>query len=332
MLFLKAKQIHLTNVFVKSVRLSIAPLKVLINDIEAKINSDLKNVSIEELQAHIGTGEIDMTGDVQDISSPKYHFQITFKGVKVQDILDEGNWPALLNGAINGQFSGTGASFKPEEMLSNLKGEGDFNLSDAKVEKLNILSLIIDKLNFIPGLGGIIKGSLPSDIANKLDTDTTVLTKAQSKIRLENKVIFITDAQVESNLLSATAQGHVDFALAVDVDVKTYLAVDLSAALTKKAKPLKGLLDEQNRLYIPGKVSGQVPAISYMPEMDYIRSKVITSESTDQISKQLDKVLEKNPGVKNILNSLLGDGNSEDSTQKESSKEIINNLLKSILK
>jgi hypothetical protein len=318
------------------------------DNISLQADSDLKDLSVKQLQAHAGTGVIEAQLDVHGItSSPTYNFQLQSKSVKVESLIDQSKAPAVLKGDVDGQFTGSGAGFDPQLMLQNLKGQGQFSLKNAEIDKLNILKTILDKLNFIPGLGAIVQNALETSISStlksELDTDTTVLDKAEGTVKVENKTVSIEDSQLESKLFSIGAKGTMDFDLNTRIDVNTYLAADLSAALTKSAKPLQGLLDEQNRLYIPGKVSGTAPSLSYQPQIDYISKKVAISEG----SQQLQKVLGKNPGVANILNAVLGGGQtaSTDSTgsaadqssttqgqnQDDSSKKIINGFLNTIL-
>ena len=89
------------------------------------------------------------------------------------------------------------------------------------------------------------------------------------------------------------------------MDMPVYIAADLSAHLSNSIPPLKGILDQDQRLYIPGKISGQAPGVRYSPDMEYLGKKIVTSEGVKQISDQLDKVLNKNPQVKEILNNVL---------------------------
>ncbi|MEI7998959.1 MAG: AsmA family protein [Candidatus Omnitrophota bacterium] len=324
-----------------------------VENISVQVESDLKNLSIKQVQAHIGTGELNGKGDVKALlTAPTYNFHLESRAIKIEELIDESAFPALLKGSNVGEFTGAGEGFAPEAMLNNIKGEGEFNINDGKIEKLNVLKTILDKLNFVPGLGSSLAGALPSDIKDKLDTDTTVLDKAYTKVKVGEKVVTLDATEVESKIFSIASQGTVGFDLNTNIEVKTYLAADLSSALVKKAKPLQGLLDESNRIFIPGRVSGVIPSISYFPQIDYITKKVATSAGTQEIGKQLQKVLDKNPGVKSILNSFLGGGqnqgndsdsstsnssgeqstNSDAQTQDQPANKLINNVLKNILR
>ncbi len=313
------------------------PVHIVIRDIEAKIN----NFSLTEPFDLTATAAgIEFKAHVREfLTAPQYDFQLQIKGVRVEDLLDKGPWPVVIKGQMTGQFLGSGQSFEPQTMLSNLKGEGNLALADTRIEKLNILKTILGKLNVIPGLTDQIEAALSSSIKDKLGSDTTILDKVQTKLRVADKTVFIDDARLDSKIFSLTVQGSLGFDLAANIDVKTYLAPDLSDELIHLAKPLKGLLDDQKRLYIPGKVSGQ-GSMSYQLDMAYITKKVVIEEGSQQISQQLGKVLNKNPIVKNILNAVLGGGqsqqdnsdNTQDQTQEQPTKKSIKNILNNILR
>jgi hypothetical protein len=325
-------------------------LKELLNpikDININVSSDLKDLILNSFQASAGGGQIAGKANIHDLlTAQTYDFQLETKGINIDELLDESSWPAILKAGFICQLSGSGTSFAPEPMMKNLKADGSFSLTNAKIEKLNILEVILSKLNVIPGLGNVIESALSSSLKDKLNSDTTVLDKAEGKIKVQDKVISLENADIESKLFTINAQGQVGFDLVTDLSVKTYLASDISADLTKSARPLKGLLDDRGRLYIPGKVTGKAPSVGYSPEIDYISKKVLTEEGTEQINKQLDKVLQKNPQIRGILNSVLGGGQQADQTttnseaqptdtqdqnQGDSTKKFLNNALKNIL-
>ncbi len=308
--------------------------------------TNLKNLSVKQLDGHIGSnGQIEATGDIQGLTAlPKYTFKIEGKTILIQDLIDQKTLPVELKGAINATFAGSGESFDPQAMLTNLKGQGDFNLIDGKIEKLNLLKVILEKLNFIPGLSGQIEAVLSTDLKNQIGSDTTLLDKVQAKFAIQDKVVSISNGRVESQIFLILLQGNVNFDFLVNMDVTTYLSREFSQALIKSVKPLSGLKDEQGRIYIPGQVSGKIPSVAYKPQIDDMAKKVAISEGVNQ----LEKVLDKNPEVKSILNAVLGgdskeeasstsepqSGNAETSgeSQEDSSKKMINGFLNKILK
>ena len=53
---------------------------------------------------------------------------------------------------------------------------------------------------------------------NKLSSDTTLLDKAAAKITIQDKIVTITDGQVESNVFSIAANGTISFDAVADID------------------------------------------------------------------------------------------------------------------
>lgn len=297
-------------------------LKELLNpikNINIQMDSDLNDLNLKSLKANAGSGEINAEAHVRGLlTTQAFDAQLETKGINIDELLDESSWPAVLKGALNSQFSISGQTFAPETMMSSLKGDGSFAMTNAKIEKLNILQTVLGKLNFIPGLSNQIEAAMDSTLKDKLNTDTTILDKAEGKIKIQDKVVSIENGDIESKLFMINAQGKVGFDMTTDIAVAMYLASDVSAALIKSARPLQGLLDDQQRLYIPGKVSGKIPSVGYMPDINYISKKALTAEGSEQINKQLDKVFKKNPEVGNLINSFLGGGQKEDTTTTNS--------------
>ena len=242
-----------------------------------------------------------------------------------------------------GGARGLPGDYRVQFPLLTSREPGKLSLSNAEIDKLNILKTVLGKLDVIPGLGSLLQGalenSLPANIKSELDTDTTVLDKAQGTIKVEHKTIHLQDAQLESKLFSIQAKGTVDFSLAMNMDVNTYVASDISTALCGVARPLQGLLDDQKRLYIPGTLTGQAASPRYMPQINDITKKVAIAEG----GAQLQKVFKKNPAVAGVLNAVLGghqtqgtenpdNSASDQSGQGGSANKVISGLLNSFLK
>ena len=186
-----------------------------------------------------------------------------------------------------------------------LRVSGDAFFADGRLENFNILKTVLGRVNIIPGLGEQIEGFLSDKMKAKLGGDDTVLDKAQVRFRVEGRQVFIDDASVQSKIFEARAQGIAAFDGTVGVDMAVSVEADLSAHLARSVPPLEGLLDAEKKIYVPGRVSGKAPDISYGPDMEYLGKKIVSGEGVKQITKQLGKVLEKNPEVKAIISDVL---------------------------
>ena len=188
---------------------------------------------------------------------------------------------------------------------ADIKAEGNITLLDGRLEKWNILKSVLGRINVIPGLGEQIEALMSDKLRSKLGGDSTILDKMQAKFTVDAGQVFIDDGFVGSPLFEAKAKGTAGFDGTVSVEVSVYVAPDLSADLTDSIMLLKGLLDADKRIYVPGRVAGRWPGVSYTPDMGYLGRKIATDEGIQRIGDQLEKVLDKNPEVKEILNSVL---------------------------
>ncbi|MDO8675441.1 MAG: AsmA-like C-terminal region-containing protein [Candidatus Omnitrophota bacterium] len=182
---------------------------------------------------------------------------------------------------------------------------GEAFFTDGRLENFNVLKAVLGRINVIPGLGEQIEGLLSETLREKLGGDTTALDRVRVKFTLRQGQILIDDAVVQSPLFEAGIKGTAGFDGNVSMDVSFYAAKDLSQEITRFITPLQGILDQDGRLYVPGKLIGQAPKVRYVPNAGYLAKKIVTGEGIKQISQQLEKVLDKNPEVKEILNSVL---------------------------
>jgi hypothetical protein len=144
------------------------------------------------------------------------------------------------------------------------------------------------------------------------------------------------DVLMESIELKGT--GNLDLiTMKLDMALATRLSQSLSEKVINHTSKMKALL-EDGQIQWPGRLEGIIPNIEYRPDTKYISKQLLI----EQGSEALDKVLEKNPEVKGVLDALLGSP-KEDSLQKEdsenlgeqetapvSNEELINNVLDKI--
>lgn len=318
---------------------TLKELAVPLDRINLKAVTDLKTLTVRPLEAMLATGKLTVDGRIDDLlATPRLDFKIETKGIKLEEVLDQSAWPASLKGALNSRFSIAASSFDPVVMLKSLGADGDISLNDAKIERLNLLKMLLTKLSFIPGLEGVINASLPENIKKRINTETTLLDTVEAKIQVKNETLLINRALLESKgLFALTAQGRSSFDLTTSIDVTASLGNEISSSLNSSVRVLSSLLDDQGRLSIPGKLTGQNGNFMYTPQVGDLAKKALVSEG----AVQLEKVLEKNPEVKNILNSILGgtstapenaQQNTEGKKEEPQTKDIINNVFNKFLK
>jgi hypothetical protein len=86
----------------------------------------------------------------------------------------------------------------------------------------------------------------------------------------------------------------------------------MSESLVASAHDMSALLDENSEIHFPVKITGKLPDLSYMPDIAYISKILLINKG----GGELQKVLDKNPQAKKILDIFTG-GDKESSGEGE---------------
>ena len=218
---------------------------------------------------------------------------------------------------------------------SDLSGRVDVTATSGKIEHLNLTNIILSKLNGISVIGLVLSELVKGGLVDLALGDKTLINGAMFDSKFGDGVITINTFNLNTQPMVIDGQGNVQLkGLNVDVMTNISMSTEITQKLSKSAKPLQGLVNDKGSIFIPGRISGVIPKVSYSPDIAYITQKLGTSEAVDALGKQLDKVIEKNPEVGNILNAVFGK-ESTGTTQEnagESSKDSIKGFLNKVLK
>ncbi|MBI4309001.1 MAG: hypothetical protein HY591_01575, partial [Candidatus Omnitrophica bacterium] len=210
----------------------------------------------------------------------------------------------LFKGKINGHMNISGQGPGPETLLKNIKGQGEINISDGVIDTFNVLKAVLGSvLGAVPGLAGSVDGMIAQMLKDKLGEDSGKLEKALAKFTIEDAVVFWDDVMALTKALELKAKGTVGFDMNTDMQVAVLVAENISADLAKKVEPLGYLRDDARRIKISGQLAGTMPDVKFHPSVDL--KSVGTNAIIEEGSKQLQKVIEKNPVVGDILNDVL---------------------------
>lgn len=229
---------------------------------------------------------------------------------------------------------------------SELQGKFNFDVLNGEIKNFNLSAAILQKLEGVAVIGPLLTEVLKNKLQDLQLPDSTFINLVTLQSTIQKGQLSISNMKVLSTLITLESQGTFDLSSQL-IDMPTYVTIskDLSQKLVNTVKPLKGLENSEASIYIPGKISGDMASIKYSPDISYIGKRVATSEATEALSKQLDKVIEKNPEIGSILNAVLGkdaknaelsndnlENLNKDEPTQESSKELIKGFLNKVLK
>jgi hypothetical protein len=296
-------------------RIETSLLPLPIEDIAFTAQMDAKDLILQKLSSRFSGGTITAEGVVRSFMfSPAVEFTGKVSGVDAKNVSQAYKLPATLTGKANADYKVTLAGKTPQEMTSSLRAQFNGGLSEGTIEGANLLKDTLSSIPMLPALWDSIQADLPAETRADLDKGVTVIERCDVVGNMEGMTAKIEKAELITRDLSATARGTVKIPDALDIKIDVSIQKALADVLVKKVSDLSALRDDQGALYIPVTASGPLLKPKVSPDVDYLSKKLLVNRGKEE----LIKVLDKNPGVKGILNSILGGAQPDASAQQAS--------------
>ena len=188
------------------------------------------------------------------------------------------------------------------DALKQISGKSEVNLKDAELVNVNIIKSILEKIPVLSSFSQVAESKLSQDFQNKIAGDSTKISHAVIKTRIEQASIFVDDFQLMAEKFTLASHGQVGFDQVVDLQAELKFTKEMSEELIESAKDMEALADENREIHFPVNISGQLPSLNYVPDIAYISKLLIVNKG----GGELQKVLEKNPEAKRILDIFTG--------------------------
>jgi uncharacterized protein involved in outer membrane biogenesis len=319
-------------------QVSLKPLAVPMDKIFMKFDASESKINVKEFFVGLSSGEVRGQGTVKDyMTTQDFDFNIDINKIPLGDVIDQKNYPAQIKGSASGNIKISGQGFTPEAM-DRMTGQAAFSIADGEVVNMNLVKSVLDRISFIPGLAQSVENQLPPSLKQTLSGNNTKIDAADVKTHIERSQVIVDDAIMQAQGFRLSARGNAGFDQTLSMQAELILLKDLAGATVASAKQMAALVDENQEIHIPVRISGKVPAVSVMPDLNYLSKRIAVNEG----SKQLEKVIDKNPEVKKFLNIFTGgdqsgnQGAAQPDTQEPAGnqesespqKKLLNNLFK----
>ena len=298
------------------------PLKMLatpIDQLTAKMDVTESKVKISDFSFKLNSGLISGQASIKDyLTAQNFDVSMTMDHLLLEEIIDQSKAPAKIKGGLSGSFEMAGQGFTPEA-LNQIKGRTEVTLSDAELVNVNIVKSVLEKIPVLSALSEVVgASSFSQELQNKIGGESTKIAQAKVKARIEESKILIDDIQMAAEKFTLASHGQVGFDQEVDLQAELKFTKEMSASLIESTEDMKALLDENKEIHFPVKITGKLPNLSYMPDLAYISKLLIVNKG----SGELQKVLDKNPEAKKLLDIFTGGDKSsaqeQDASQAES--------------
>lgn len=258
--------------------------------ISAKITQ--KDVFLDRLSANLGQGHIEGSSMLEDyLFTQKYNLQAGVKNLSPEGIFIQNNSGVKLEGVISSQIGVSGSGFAPEAIKTNLSGQAQVIVVRPRLRNINVLRTVLDKITVIPGLSETIKASLPELFRQKLTQKDTILSDINLPVSITNGRLLLKDITLKADECVFQGWGEAELDGGFFLEGAFMIPQQLSQAMIAVVNQLTYLLDANNQIYVPLRVSGNASRLELKVDPAYIANKLLVGQGKKQLLKVLDKAL-----------------------------------------
>lgn len=298
-----------------------------ISAVEGKFNIAGPDLNITQGTCLIGSGRVDAVVSVKDyMGAQDYAINLKTKDINVREVIRQPSEGVALDGLVSFETALTGEGFANLSSLAPVAGTANLVLAQGKLENINVLRLVLEKMSMLPKLMEKLDASLPEKYKEKINQNFTELKVVKLDMNARDGVFNIDPVDIKTDVFSVKGTGTLDLHMNTQMETKISIPEDLSKSMADAVPELGLLINKDKQIMIPLVIEGKIPdKLSFMPDMQYLTRQLFEAEGRQQLDKVLDKVFKKGEGQ-------APDGTSTGNPEAEAAKEILGNVLDSIFK
>lgn len=305
-------------------------LAVPVQGITLKFKGSQDNVDISQIQGKIGSGTFTGQAAVTDYrQKPSYTFQLKTDGVQIGEVYSPPSKDVTVQGGVSVGLSGKGRIPETGDPLSALTVDGDYQVSQLTLQKINLLRTVLDQISLIPGLYSKVYDSLDEAQKAKLEQDYTVFENCLGKLAVQDGKMSFDSIKIMSDAAGVNAKATIDSKLNLSYQGEVLIPKVLATVIVQKVPELAGLVNASGDIAIPLRpFSGPVTSFSVMPDLKIVTERVAVTEGRQQLNQLIDKAF----GVKSdkTEENQTDEGTQERTLSPEG--QIIKGVLDKILR
>lgn len=253
-----------------------------------------KGFETQKAAGEFAGGSFDLNLKVEtSAAQPRLEFQGQARGFDLKQILlPAGKDQPAFTGVLSADLSGTAAGQDQRELLRTLAAEGSIGVEQGVIENLNLAREAISRLNMIPGLAARLDERLSAEYKERLNEQNTVLEAFTIPVKIQNQITSFPKVSLASRDVLLDGGGWVNFASQLDLRAVLTIDKELSEALIRSVSEFSYLADANGRLQLPIQLSGQLPNVIPLPDLQYVAGKLATRAAAEIFAGLMQK---KNP-------------------------------------
>lgn len=292
-LYLSPERLYDSNISVdlSNATTDILPIKLPLQDIYIKSEFNKGDVEIKNFTGTIGKGNFSAKGSIKDVvKTQDLNLSLRLNNIDIADFLQEAkpNEPSF-KARLNLDLTCSAKGLTQQGITGSLGARGKLRLEDAVLNNMNVLRTALDKLSMLPGLVQRLKDNLPEYYSELLKQDYTLFKPMDTDFELRSGRVYFEKFIIESDAFYLVTKGSLGLGGDLDASSNLFIPKDLSAAFIDTVPEFKFLLDNNGTITMPLSISGRMPNITVMPNLDYVIQKLAVSKGQELIDRLFRK-------------------------------------------
>jgi len=320
---------------IKDAKVFVKKLKVPLENINAALEVKDGNVRVDKAGLSLGEGKVSFEGTISDYAQAQdYNFKLNINKIDIAKVINQKGQDVTLEGLVSADAQINGKGLVSLVSLRPQGGTNQLTIKEGRLTDINVLKIVLSKIDAIPGLAEKLESSLPQKYKEKLQDKDTPLNDALVQMHIQDGNIYIDKSKVESDAFLLEGQGVFDFDLNCKMQARLFVPKDLSNAMVETVEELNFLVDDNGQIMVPVNIGGQIPdGLWYMPDLSYIGQQFLKKQGRQELQKLLKKALGNDDEEES-----QADGQGSQAPNEEKKKEVgpeeqlITDLLDKILK
>jgi len=298
------------------------------------VNKDVLDLS--QFGFTLGSGAVNGSGRVKDLfADPATRLEMILEEIKLGDLIPPFENDVRFVGRLNGQMKMGFSGMDGNRIRQSLSGEVALSVSEPRLENLNLLRLVLDRISIIPDLAQRIYTGLPDKYKAKMQVNATVFYPMDLRLKMHDGILDLNETLIKADEFDLSVSGQLFPDGELSLKATLFIPEDLSASMVQAAEELRYLLAEDGRLVIPFRpYRGPVVQLRLLPDLEYLSKRILVNRGAQEIERLLDDVFERDEDAdgSSDFEPTQADGQPEANPEEGRSpgRQLIENVLDSI--
>ncbi len=316
--------------------LNCAVMPFALENISANFLADQKDFKLKNFQAitlaqQQESGEIAASGTINDyLKDQVFRLDLDLKKLNCANLIPQSKSEVKVEGFLSGNYQLSGEGLSSETIFNLLKGQGTFSLESGKLKNINVLKEVFQKMSVIPGLAEDLEQNLSETYKEKLKATDTIIKENQFITSVQGRNLNIEEFRVSTDSFELRGEGALDLERQIKLRAALQILPELSTAMVQTVEELDFIRESNGRITFPVVIQGQIPQLSYRPDVEYLGQNIFKNRGKQELKKLLGDVLGTDKEKQQKQADSQDDQSDPDRlTQPESSAEekLVDDLL-----